>query len=53
MNLTNIESYTQKVVLGLVILAAVLFDRVKQRGLKRSLVSVGPALPEKKESQLP
>jgi ribose transport system permease protein len=50
MNLTNIESYTQKVVLGLVILAAVLFDRVKQRGLKRSLVS---ARPEKKESQLP
>ncbi len=34
MNLTNIESYTQKVVLGLVILAAVLFDRLKQRGLK-------------------
>lgn len=35
MNLTNIESYTQKVVLGLVILAAVLFDRLKQRGFGR------------------
>lgn len=34
MNLTNIESYTQKVVLGLVILAAVLFDRLKQKGLR-------------------
>ena len=31
MNLTNVESYTQKVVLGLVILAAVLLDRVRQR----------------------
>lgn len=31
MNLTNIESYTQKVVLGLVILGAVLIDRVRQR----------------------
>lgn len=29
MNLTNIESYTQKVVLGLVILGAVLFDRMR------------------------
>ena len=37
MNLTNIESYTQKVVLGLVILAAVLFDRLKQKGWKGSL----------------
>lgn len=33
MNLTNVESYTQKVVLGLVILAAVLLDRLKQQGL--------------------
>jgi ribose transport system permease protein len=32
MNLTNVESYTQKVVLGLVILGAVLIDRVKQQG---------------------
>jgi ribose transport system permease protein len=31
MNLTNIESYTQKVVLGVVILAAVLVDRVRHR----------------------
>lgn len=32
MNLTNVESYTQKIVLGLVILGAVLLDRLKQRG---------------------
>ncbi|MEW5924856.1 MAG: ABC transporter permease [Candidatus Zixiibacteriota bacterium] len=31
MNLVNVESYTQKVVLGLVILAAVLIDRLKQK----------------------
>jgi ribose transport system permease protein len=31
MNLTNIESYTQKVVLGLVILVAVLVDRMRHR----------------------
>lgn len=31
MNLTNIESYTQKVVLGLVILGAVLIDRIRHR----------------------
>jgi len=31
MNLTNVESYTQKVVLGLVILGAVLLDKVRQR----------------------
>jgi ribose transport system permease protein len=37
MNLTNIESYTQKVVLGLVILAAVLFDKLKQKGLRTGL----------------
>jgi len=42
MNLTNIETYTQKVVLGLVILAAVLFDRLKQKGLTRRLRSSGP-----------
>ena len=29
MNLTNVESYTQKVVLGLVILAAVLLDMLR------------------------
>lgn len=32
MNLTNVESYTQKVVLGLVILGAVLLDRMRHRG---------------------
>jgi ribose transport system permease protein len=31
MNLANVESYTQKVVLGLVILAAVLIDRARHR----------------------
>jgi ribose transport system permease protein len=29
MNLSNIESYTQKVVLGLVILGSVLIDRIR------------------------
>jgi len=32
MNLTDVESYTQKVVLGAVILGAVLLDRLKKRG---------------------
>jgi ribose transport system permease protein len=32
MNLTGVESYTQKVVLGLVILGAVLLDNLKKRG---------------------
>jgi ribose transport system permease protein len=31
MNLLNVESYTQKVILGLVILAAVLLDTRRQR----------------------
>ncbi len=35
MNLTHVESYTQKVVLGLVILGAVLLDRLKRRGAGR------------------
>jgi ribose transport system permease protein len=35
MNLTNVESYTQKVVLGFVILGAVLLDRVKRRRPQR------------------
>jgi len=34
MNLTNVESYTQKVVLGLVILGAVLLDGLKHRGFR-------------------
>lgn len=33
MNLTNIESYTQKVVLGLVVLGAVVVDRLKRRSV--------------------
>jgi ribose transport system permease protein len=36
MNLTNVETYTQKVVLGLVILGAVLLDRLKQKRLRLS-----------------
>ena len=42
MNLTGVESYTQKVVLGLVILGAVLLDILKRRGwqwLRRERVS--------------
>jgi ribose transport system permease protein len=34
MNLTGVESYTQKIVLGLVILGAVLLDMLKRRGLR-------------------
>lgn len=49
MNLTNIETYTQKVVLGLVILAAVLFDRLKQRGMKRRIGFLRTAPREKIE----
>lgn len=37
MNLTGVESYTQKVVLGLVILGAVLLDILKRRGWERFL----------------
>lgn len=37
MNLTNVESYTQKVVLGLVILGAVLLDQLRHRGLSKFL----------------
>lgn len=37
MNLTGVESYTQKVVLGLVILGAVLLDMLKKRGWRRLL----------------
>ena len=36
MNLTNVESYTQKVVLGLVILAAVFLDTLRHRGWRRA-----------------
>jgi ribose transport system permease protein len=38
MNLTNVESYTQKVILGLVILGAVLLDKVKQRRYRPRVV---------------
>jgi ribose transport system permease protein len=34
MNLTGVQSYTQKVVLGIVLLAAVLLDMMKKRGWK-------------------
>ena len=37
MNLTGVQSYTQKVVLGMVLLAAVLLDMLKKRGWKLSL----------------
>jgi ribose transport system permease protein len=35
MNLTNVESYTQKVILGFVILGAVLLDRLRRMGWRR------------------
>jgi ribose transport system permease protein len=41
MNLTGVESYTQKVVLGLVILGAVLLDNLKNFGW-RGLMSPHP-----------
>ena len=40
MNLTNVESYTQKVVLGLVILGAVLLDLLRQRGRGGKLFAI-------------
>jgi len=39
MNLTNVEANTQKIVLGLVILAAVLLDQLKHRGWGRRVPS--------------
>ncbi|MDG1890331.1 MAG: ABC transporter permease [Verrucomicrobiota bacterium] len=36
MNLMNIESYTQKVILGFVILVAVMLDKIKQKGFSPS-----------------
>jgi len=41
MNLTGVESYTQKVVLGLVILGAVLLDMLKKRGWRAAGGAVG------------
>ena len=37
MNLIGVQSYTQKVVLGVVLLVAVLLDMLKKRGWKLSL----------------
>ena len=37
MNLTGVQSYTQKVVLGIVLLLAVLLDMIKKRGWKMSI----------------
>jgi ribose transport system permease protein len=34
MNLMNVEPYTQKIVLGLVILAAVLLDMLRRRRVR-------------------
>jgi len=39
MNLTNVESYTQKVVLGLVILVAVMLDLLRRRGRSGKLLA--------------
>ena len=36
MNLTGVQSYTQKVVLGMVLLGAVLLDMLKKRGWRFS-----------------
>jgi ribose transport system permease protein len=41
MNLTNVESYTQKVVLGLVILGAVLLDGLKHQRFRRKKTDGG------------
>jgi ribose transport system permease protein len=42
MNLTGVESYTQKVVLGLVILGAVLLDMLKRRNWREVFASLRP-----------
>ncbi len=41
MNITNVEIYTQYVILGLVILAAVLLDTLRKQGFKELLRNVG------------
>jgi ribose transport system permease protein len=43
MNLTGVESYTQKVVLGLVILGAVLLDMLKRQSWRELLRRIRPA----------
>ena len=40
MNLTGVQSYTQKVVLGLVLLGAVLFDMLKRQGWRALLRAI-------------
>jgi ribose transport system permease protein len=53
MNLTGVESYTQKVVLGLVILGAVLLDILKRRGwqwLRRERVAPPATTPTQKQN---
>jgi len=51
MNLTNVETYTQKVVLGCIILGAVLLDRLKQQGFRlKWFRSLGPPGPRKKQA---
>lgn len=47
MNLTGVESYTQKVVLGLVILGAVLLDTLKRKGIVQRWFSRSTATPSK------
>src|SRR2546425_4451642 len=42
MNLTGVESYTQKVVLGVVILGAVLLDMLKRRNWRELFASMRP-----------
>ena len=42
MNLTGVESYTQKVVLGVVILGAVLLDTLKRRNWRELFTSMRP-----------
>src|SRR3989454_4762570 len=44
MNLTGVESYTQKVVLGVVILGAVLLDMLKRRNWRELFASMRPSL---------
>ena len=41
MNLTNVESYTQKIVLGAVILGAVLLDTLKKKSWCRRKAAAG------------
>ena len=43
MNLTGVESYTQKIVLGFVILGAVLLDMLKRRNWRDLFASMRPA----------